>query len=403
MDRELFIRLLRNLLHVNVICCGNDNVSFSLFEEKYCYDADLQPMFTAAYLKALADVSHEQVFYELRDEFGICTQIFRFQDETFLLGPYVKRIFHEQQVQRTFLSMRMPAAYVNSFRLYYSAFPVLSSSLIRSTVSACLTSLTGIVLDFSSQRIEQRQVPATGALQEPFSQVLDYSSVYRRYDLENYFLHMIETGDTENVLLAYQNLEPVGLHKNRYTGAIYQNPAIGLSMTRALARKAAERGGASVVEIHEITQRSVQRMMSAASVLEQNQISADMILELTEAVRRHQLNLGDYSAPIRRVLEYLHLNYSQNVDLAYLADLAGYSSSYFARQFKKELGVSVFSYLAHLRCEQAADRLRNTDSSIQEISNFVGYPDNNYFVKVFKKQFGMTPSEYRQNQKEAVR
>ena len=300
MDRELFIRLLRNLLHVNVICFENDGAGFSLFEEKYCYDADLQPMFTAAYLRALIDTSQEYVFYELRDDFGIWVQIFRFEGDVFLLGPYVKRIFNEQQAQRTFLSMRMPAAYANSFRLYYSAFPVLSSTMVRNTVSACLSSLTGIVQDFSSQRIEQKQLPAQSMLPEPFSQILDYSSVYRRYDLENYFLHMIETGDTENVLLAYQNMESVGIQKNRYTGAIYQNPAIGLSMVRALARKAAERGGASVVEIHEITQRCVQRMMGARNATEQFRVSNDMILELTEAVRRHQLDLGDYSPPIRR-------------------------------------------------------------------------------------------------------
>lgn len=400
MDRKLLISLLRNLLNTNVLYGGNNAEGFSLFEEKYCYNPDLQPVFTAAYLRDFASGCQEHIFYELRDEFGIWVQMFRFEDEFFLLGPYVKRLFDEQRTQRTLLSMRMPAAYVNSFRLYCSAFPVLSSSLIHSTVSACLTSLAGVAQDFRIRRIEQSRAIAPSAPQGSFSEVLDYSSVYRRYDTENNFLHMIESGNTENVLLAYQNMEPVGMQKTRYTGAIYQNPTIALSMVRALARKAAERGGASVVEIHEITQRSVQRMMSATSALEQNQVSADMILELTEAVRRHQVNLGNYSPPIRRVMEYLYLNYSQELSLEFLAELAGYSSSYFARQFKQELGTSVFSYLAHLRCAQAANMLRGTDYSIQEISNFVGYPDNNYFVKVFKKQFGKTPSEYRQEQRD---
>ena len=39
--------------------------------------------------------------------------------------------------------------------------------------------------------------------------------------------------------------------------------------------------------------------------------------------------------------------------------------------------------------------LTGSDASVQQISAYVGYLDNNYFVKVFKKQYGMTPTEYR--------
>ena len=52
-------------------------------------------------------------------------------------------------------------------------------------------------------------------------------------------------------------------------------------------------------------------------------------------------------------------------------------------------------FIAELRCRQAAEMLRETNLPIQEISSYVGYTDNNYFVKVFKKVMGNTPSEYR--------
>ncbi len=51
--------------------------------------------------------------------------------------------------------------------------------------------------------------------------------------------------------------------------------------------------------------------------------------------------------------------------------------------------------IRQLRCGQAARLLRETDTPIAEISAYVGYPDSNYFIKVFKKTLGMTPSEYR--------
>ena len=166
-------------------------------------------------------------------------------------------------------------------------------------------------------------------------------------------------------------------------------------MLRAMARKAAERGGASLVEIHEITQRAVQRMAASSDMRDLTRCSDAMILELTEAVRRSRQNLGAFSAPVRRVLEHIRLNYSQELTLVELAKIAGLSESYLTKAFKRELGMPIFSYIAHLRCKKAAQMLRESAASVQEISSYVGYEDSNYFVKVFKKQYGKTPSAYR--------
>ena len=55
------------------------------------------------------------------------------------------------------------------------------------------------------------------------------------------------------------------------------------------------------------------------------------------------------------------------------------------------------NYIAKKRCEKAALMLKETALQIQEISAYVGYPDNNYFIKVFKKMYNTTPSEYRKS------
>lgn len=69
-----------------------------------------------------------------------------------------------------------------------------------------------------------------------------------------------------------------------------------------------------------------------------------------------------------------------------------------SKKFKKETGLTFGSYIAKKRCEKAALLLKETALQVQEISNYVGYPDNNYFIKVFKKMYNMTPSEYRKVQ-----
>ena len=98
---------------------------------------------------------------------------------------------------------------------------------------------------------------------------------------------------------------------------------------------------------------------------------------------------------IRKAVNTLRHNYSQNLSLNQLAEQVNMSPSHLSRTFSKEVGMSISQYVAALRCEEAASMLKNGDASIQEISAYVGYLDNNYFVKVFKRQYGMTPSEYR--------
>ena len=57
--------------------------------------------------------------------------------------------------------------------------------------------------------------------------------------------------------------------------------------------------------------------------------------------------------------------------------------------------MTVKEYLASRRCDIAAQLLIDSQASIQEIAGYVGYPDNNYFSKVFKANTGVTPQEYR--------
>ena len=78
-----------------------------------------------------------------------------------------------------------------------------------------------------------------------------------------------------------------------------------------------------------------------------------------------------------------------------LAEQVRLSPSHLSHLFSKEVGMSVSQYVAALRCEEAASLLKTSDAPVSEISAYVGYLDQNYFVKVFKKHYNKTPSEFR--------
>lgn len=394
MDIALFISLLQNLLYVNVTHFGEDPAPLAAFADKYCYHPLLQPQFTEESLRRFCCDMQKSILYESRDTIGICALLFRFSDEIFLVGPFVRWEADAMKMQNALIKAGLPASYLPSLKNYYSAFPMLSSTQVKNTILSCIRAFSGGGTDYAVCRIddysETRQLP-----QPDYSETLDYSALYRRYDLENRFLRMIEQGNTENVLIAFHDMRAENVSRNQYVNAIYQDPLISLSMLRTLCRKAAERGGASVIEVNEITQRAVQKTLSAHSAEMQMEYTRTMILELTEAVQRTRLKEGSFRSPVKKTIEYLRLNFSQEISLSHLTELTGFSASYLSRRFKQETGVSIFNYVANLRCEYAAEMLQSTSIPIQDISSFVGYLDSNYFVKVFKKRYSLTPSQYR--------
>lgn len=92
---------------------------------------------------------------------------------------------------------------------------------------------------------------------------------------------------------------------------------------------------------------------------------------------------------------WVRQHYSEDVTLEGAAERMGMSPFYFSRQVKAATGKTFLEYFTAYRVEQAKTRLQATDLSISEVGRSVGYPDSNYFAKVFKRATGCTPSAYR--------
>lgn len=93
--------------------------------------------------------------------------------------------------------------------------------------------------------------------------------------------------------------------------------------------------------------------------------------------------------------KYVAMHYSEDLFLPGIAREINYSSAYFSRLFKQCFQCNFITYLTDVRIRAAKDLMQNTDKTIREIGEKVGYKDSNYFTKVFRKVEGVSPSEYR--------
>lgn len=95
--------------------------------------------------------------------------------------------------------------------------------------------------------------------------------------------------------------------------------------------------------------------------------------------------------------EYLQQHYQEDVTLQEISDTFFLSREYISRKFKQEYSLTITDYLTNIRMEKAMKLLENPYLKIYEVAYGVGYGNEKYFSKVFKKQVGISPNEFRQS------
>lgn len=111
--------------------------------------------------------------------------------------------------------------------------------------------------------------------------------------------------------------------------------------------------------------------------------------------------IGDrkMSPMVRRCIKYIVENYSKPITLDGLADLFERNPSYISYIFRQETGLKLFDYIAKVRVERAKELLRNSSLTINEIALQIGFEEYRSFVRVFKRETGLTPNEFMKTSK----
>lgn len=103
---------------------------------------------------------------------------------------------------------------------------------------------------------------------------------------------------------------------------------------------------------------------------------------------------NDLKASFDGIKNYIDSYYFDNITLDVIAQKFFISKAYFSQLFKKEVGITFISYLTRIRMEHAVELLNNNQLKVHEVAKMVGYSDPLYFGQVFKRYYGILPSEY---------
>lgn len=110
----------------------------------------------------------------------------------------------------------------------------------------------------------------------------------------------------------------------------------------------------------------------------------------------HKDHSSSSQARLQLMMQFIHLNYSQNISLDDIAREAMVSKSTALNLFRKYLHITPVNYLINYRLKRASQLLSKTEKKIHLISSETGFHNVEYFCKIFKKRYNFTPTEYRE-------
>ena len=391
-----FMTLISNITGCRFCHFRDDESVLEEYERTQCLIPILQPMMRKEELLSVCSSLEKRTFYRILDSFGIGILIFSFMDDKWISSPFIRKEWNRDNMERILASAAIKASMLPSLELYYTSLPLLSSTRMMKLIMAIINSYSPMEEEYDFVPLEEGMT-----LEKRKNQSLDlnadYSFIYRRYDMENRFLRVVKEGNIDELDTSIKDMVDFSQNSDStlFTGLYRKNISSGMSVLRTLARKAAEDAGVSVITIDIITQRAVQKIDSEMRQSEIIRITKEMIRELTEEVRKENILLKGISPSISRCINHIRLHYAENITLSDLSSISSMSKASLTRRFQKEIGTTVFTYIRNARCHHAVALLEEGVLTIKEIAGYVGYPDYNYFSKVFRSYAGVSPVEYR--------
>lgn len=216
----------------------------------------------------------------------------------------------------------------------------------------------------------------------------------REYPLKerNAFMAAIRIGDGEKAQKQLQSLMNLLVQYGNETDKhlkvrIYE--LLGTMIESAIA------GGGDIDELLEMSEKLFSEfaiIRSQAQLIEWLKSRTEEIINVVSLSHNNKTkNI------IRKAKEYINEHFSETISVKDVADTVCISESYFKSIFKKNSGYSYSEYLTSVRIDHAKKLLITTEKSVTEIAMDVGYQNPNSFSSLFKRETGLTPTQYKKH------
>ena len=346
--------------------------------------------------------ARDQTLYRFYDEYD-CNYIFLrlpAQDSYFFIGPYLLMLPPEQRVCQRAAALGLSREQSDYMRMYYTSLPLIDDeNLLLTMANTFAASLWGspeqYAMEYVDYAIPDRYEPIpyafTPGQTEPHA--LDLSTLERNYESENLLMEAISRGKLHQVTAVASTVFNNGAQQ-RLNDSL-RDRKNNLVILKTLLRKAAEYGGVHPLHIHRLSSHFSGQIENARTIKESLALQEEMIRSFCLLVKEH--SLSQYSFYVGQTITLVQYDLTADLSLKTIAAQLNVNPSYLSNLFHKECGCTLTEFVNRQRIDRAVLLLSNSKKAVQDIAAECGIQDVNYFIKLFKRQTGLTPNQYRRN------
>lgn len=319
-------------------------------------------------------------------------------DAVMVIGPYLTEPVTPEAVMEQAELHQIDARDHKRLERFLTALPIFPKSshlhLLLNTFFDRIWGPGGYTKEAVSRERPQDPAWLLPALRHEEDNILmDMALMEERYAHENGLIDAVRQGQTWRIDQIMSRITPTAFEK-RVSDPV-RNVKNYCIITNTLLRKAAEQGGVHPIYIDSLSSSFALRIEQLTSPASSPAMIAEMAEGYCRLVRHHATR--QYSALVQKAMVMIDGDLSAQLSLSLLAKELNVNSSYLSSLFKKETGSTLTDYISHRRIRHARHLLENTRLQIQTVAQLCGFEDVHYFSKIFKKQAGQTPKQYRQS------
>ena len=347
----------------------------------------------------------ENTIYRFFDEYRCNYIFFKIPDTAnryFFVGPYVPSLPADDYYERKGKQLSLAPSKIEQLKNYYRSLPIIEDeNVLFSIVDTLGAFIFGGENNFNVEAVsyeipdKRRPIYISGVFEDTDTDgtSLSLEIIEKNYQNEKKLMEAVSKGKLHKVDMIAASVLNRGTEE-RLSDSL-RNRKNYLIILNTLLRKAAEYGEVHPFHINRMSSEFAGKIESVYSVEDGLTLQNEMIRKYCLLVKEHSLK--KYSGLVGRVITLISYDLAAELSLSRIASLMNVNASYLSAAFRKECGETLTSYVNRKRMEYAALVLSHYDKQIQVVSEECGIIDANYFIKLFKKQYGMTPTQYRKN------
>ena len=216
---------------------------------------------------------------------------------------------------------------------------------------------------------------------------------YNAYQIEQRWIDAVKRGEEGEALVESLGMDMVNNVGEMAKSSFKQLEYSCVCMITLLTRAAIE-AGVPTMESYNISDMYLQKLEQCKNQPEIQTVMGNAYHEFVESIRRTKSSPGVPNY-IMTCKDYIAQHRTQNIHISELAEVIGVSHSYLTKKFKETEGITIQQYIIKERIKAAANMIKYSDASLSQIAEYLNFSSQSHMGQYFRKEFGMTPQEYR--------